>query len=160
VSALPSPRREAEVVPTAFDDPVAQELVAALLADLAERYGQEDSAPPPTAADFAPPDGAFVLAWLDGRPVGCGGLRRHEPEVGEIKRMFVGPAARGRGVGRALLTALEDAARAAGYTEVRLETGVEQPEAMALYTSAGYHRIEGFGHYARYPTSRSYAKAL
>lgn len=148
------------VTPTPLEDPAAQRLVAALLADLARRYGSEDTAAPPTSEELAPPGGAFFVARLDGEPVGCGGLRRHDDRAGEIKRMYVAPSARGRGVARALLAALEDAARAAGYAEVRLETGVEQPEAMQLYTSAGYEPIPGYGHYAASPRSRSYAKAL
>ena len=116
-----------------------------------------------TAVDpgqFAAPYGAFFVATVDGEPIGCGGLRRHEDGVVEIKRMFVRSAYRRRGHARALLRALEDRARASGYRRVILETGLAQPEAIALYESEGYQPIDGFGHYKDAPLSRSFAKDL
>jgi GNAT superfamily N-acetyltransferase len=80
--------------------------------------------------------------------------------VAEIKRMYVAPEARGRGVARALLAALEQAARDRGYDVLRLETGLSQPEASALYTSSGYAPTEPFGYYARFPNARFYARLL
>jgi GNAT superfamily N-acetyltransferase len=148
------------IAPTPFDDPAARALVGALLQDLAERYGEEDGAPSTTAGQFAEPAGVFLLAHLDGAPVACGGIRRVAAEVAEIKRMYVVPEARGQGIARALLAALEDAARARGYATLRLETGLSQPEAIELYTSSGYEPTEPFGYYARFPNARFYAKAL
>lgn len=143
-----------------FEDPDSQRLVAALLADLAERYGEGDGAPPTNAEDFAEPHGTFLVATLDARAVGCGGFRRHDARSAEIKRMYVAPEIRGRGVARRLLAELERAARARGYGELRLGTGLSQPEAIALYASAGYEPIPGFGYYARFRDARFFAKQL
>jgi GNAT superfamily N-acetyltransferase len=143
----------------AFDSDLAQQLVAEVQQEYVTRYGGRDE----TAVDvrqFAPPYGAFFVATVDGEPIGCGGLRRHDDGVVEVKRMFVRSAHRRRGHARALLRALEDRARASGYDRVVLETGLAQPEAIALYTSEGYVPIDGFGHYKNAPQSRSYAKDL
>jgi GNAT superfamily N-acetyltransferase len=145
-----------------LDSEVAAPLARALLAELEDRYGEPDADPDHlTADDLAPPVGAFVVAWLDGTAVGCGGLRRYDDGIGELKRMYVSPASRGRGVGRRVLGALEDRARhRLGHRRLVLETGVLQPEAMALYESAGYERIEPYGFYATSPLSRCFAKTL
>lgn len=127
-----------------LDEPVAAALVADLQADLAVRYGGPDPVGTP-ADDFWPPRGVFLVAELDGVPVGCGGLKELDTGVGELKRMYVVPAARGRGVSRALLRALEDEARAAGATRLRLITGTAQPEAMALYASSGWTPGQPYG---------------
>lgn len=91
---------------------------------------------------FAAAGGAWLTAYLDGRPVGCGGLRTLAPGIGEIKRMFVTAAARGHGVGRRLLRALERRAAAAGHARVRLLTTPMLGEACALYAAEGYAEIE------------------
>jgi GNAT superfamily N-acetyltransferase len=87
-------------------------------------------------------------------------VRRIEPGVGEIKRMYVCPAARGLGIGRAVLDALEAEARALGLTRLVLETGVRQPEAIALYERVGYARIAAFGEYVDSPLSVCMGKDL
>ena len=131
-------------------------LVAALLDELAARYGAPDpDAPDPD--ELAPPHGVFVVAHLDGVPVGCGGLRRLADGVGEVKRMYVTPPARRRGVARAVLHELHRRAGARGHRRLVLETGVRQPEAIALYTSAGYAAIPPYGPYEEHATSRCYA---
>jgi GNAT superfamily N-acetyltransferase len=142
-----------------IDEGAGAELVEALLADLRRRYHQED-ADEPQADELAPPSGTFLLAVLAGDTVGCGGLRFHEPGVGELKRMYVEPTARRRGVARALLAELERAAIAIGYTRLVLETGMRQPEAIALYEGAGYAAIEPYGYYRWSPMSRCFAKDL
>jgi GNAT superfamily N-acetyltransferase len=135
-------------------------------AELAERYWDlppldEDSPVERAPADqFVPPSGAFVLARLDGRPVGCGGVRRMDDEAGEVKRMYVAPEARRSGVARAILTALEDEARALGYRMLRLETGIRQPEAIALYVSSRYRDIPCYGDHAGDELSRCFGKEL
>jgi GNAT superfamily N-acetyltransferase len=154
---------ELEIRVTGYRAPVAVTLVTAALADLAERYdhpGGDDT--PVHPAEFDPPGGAFLVAWLDGRPVGCGGWRSLPggDEIAEIKRMYVAPEARGRGVAMALLRALEDSARLAGRKRTALETGHRQPEAIALYTKAGYARIEDFGYYKDSEGVRSFGLAL
>jgi GNAT superfamily N-acetyltransferase len=96
------------------------------------------------AADFEPPRGVFVVAWADETAVGCAGLRRLTDGVGEIKRVFVAPAARRRGVARALLTELEDRARTFGYETLRLDTDGGDPGALALFCALGYDPIEDY----------------
>jgi GNAT superfamily N-acetyltransferase len=91
--------------------------------------------------EMVPPHGAFLVGYEDEAPVAIGGLRRLEDGVCEIKRMYVVPAARSRGVGRALLSALEDAARAIGYERVRLDAGPAQQHSQVLFADTGYVEI-------------------
>jgi GNAT superfamily N-acetyltransferase len=157
----------------AFDSPVARPLVAALMADLDERYAADGVGvgdDPATVAHFAvraeqvtPPAGVFLVARLDGAPAGCGAVRRlvgGPPDVGEIKRMYTAPFARRRGVSRALLTRLEHEAVELGLRSLQLETGDRQPEAIALYEAAGYRRIPPYGQYAGDELSVCFAKTL
>ena len=140
---------------------VARPLTDALKAELLSRYdgvGGFGSEPP--ASDFEPPDGAFLVAARAGRPVGCGGVCRYDDETAELRRMYVAPEARGNGISRALLTALEDAARELGYAALRLETGNLQPEAIGLYTSAGFERIACYGPYVDDRRSLCFEKQL
>lgn len=104
--------------------------------------------------------GFFVVARFDGRPASCGAKRVLEPGVGEVKRMFVRPEARRRGVARAVLAKLEATAREMGLHTLRLETGALQPEAIALYETHGYRRIPCFGEYVSDPMSVCYEKTL
>jgi putative acetyltransferase len=104
---------------------------------------------------------AFLIARADdGRPLGCGALRSLGEPVVEIKRMYVRPEARGRGVGAAILEALEREARRLGFKVVRLETGPLQPEAISLYARAGYREIPCFGAYAGAAMSRCFERRL
>jgi GNAT superfamily N-acetyltransferase len=154
-----------------FDGEVARRLIAALDADLDDRYaddidveGEPDRAMLNVLHDsVTAPHGAFLVARLDGEPVGCGALRpapTDDPGTAEVKRMYVAPSARGRGISRAILEALEQQAKALGYAQVILETGIRQAEAMGLYESAGYQPIANYGAYRDSPLSRCYAKAL
>ena len=118
------------------------------------RYGVDDPGPGPA------PDTPCLLARLDGRPVGCVALGRLTGAIGEVKRMNVDPAARGRSTGRLLLQAVEDLAVAHGYRALRLETGTQQPEAPALYDSAGWSRIDCYGYSKDDPTTICYEKQL
>jgi putative acetyltransferase len=106
------------------------------------------------------PGGIFLMARLEGRPVGCGALRPMADGAGEVKRMFVEPGIRGRGIGRRILGALEESARRVGYSRLRLETGTRQPEAVRLYQRAGYCRIDNYGIYVDNPLSRCFEKAI
>jgi GNAT superfamily N-acetyltransferase len=83
-------------------------------------------------------------------------VRKLRDGIGEVKRMYVVPEARRRGISRLLLRGLVDEARALGYAELWLETGTAQPEAMALYESEGFEPIPSYGQYKRYANSRCY----
>lgn len=136
-------------------------LTTNLSAELARRYDHVDDG----SGDFRPQDAAgsrsvFLIGRLDDRPVACGAVRPLEGDVGEVKRMYVEPAARGRGLARQLLAALEDAARRLGYLALRLETGDGQPEAVRLYESAGYRRIAPYGIYVESARSICFEKRL
>jgi len=128
------------------DEPSATRLIAAMIDELTPLYGRIDGPgmPSASAADFAPPGGTFLLGEEDGAAVCAGGVKGLSPRCGEIKRMYVVPEARGRGVARALLGALEQAAAELGYETVRLDTGAHQPHAKALYLDAGYRPIEDY----------------
>jgi GNAT superfamily N-acetyltransferase len=128
------------------DLPPASDLVEAMLDELVPLYGRIDvpGAPSATPTEMGPPTGVFLVGWDGPTPVCCGGLKRLDENVCEIKRMYVVPAARGKGVARLLLEALEDAARARGYTAARLDTGRKQPHAQRMYERAGYVAIADF----------------
>ncbi|MET9830141.1 GNAT family N-acetyltransferase [Streptomyces sp. NPDC006385] len=155
-----------EIRPVRFDHPDAVKLSDLVQAEYLRRYGYDDMTPL-HPAHFDPPDGLFLVAYRDDKPAGCGGWRAQEAnEEGyadgdaEIKRMFVVPEARGRGLARRILRALEDSARAAGRVRVVLETGTPLHEAMALYTASGYEPTANFGPYRDYSDSRCFAKPL
>jgi putative acetyltransferase len=92
------------------------------------------------------PEVAFFGAYVGGTAVGCGAVKRFADYV-EVKRIFVAPRTRGLGVARKIMKTLEEATRAAGVAIMRLETGIYQPEALALFESFGFKRREGFGDY-------------
>jgi GNAT superfamily N-acetyltransferase len=100
----------------------------------------------PTAGprQLGPPHGTFLVGFDGDRPICCGGVKALPDGACEIKRMYVEPGSRGRGVARELLTALEDAARGLGYSVARLDTGPRQPHAERLYRAAGYRPIGNF----------------
>ena len=99
---------------------------------------------PARAEEMIPPSGWFVVARLEGRPVGCGALKRLSDKTGEIKRMWTANAARGRGVARQVLRRLEAIAREAGLTTLRLETNRTLTEAQKLYRREGYAEVAAF----------------
>jgi putative acetyltransferase len=141
--------------------PDAQRLIASLNAELEMRY------PEPGANHFrldpdevAPGRGAFLVAYRGGQAVGCGAVRLLTGGDAEVKRMYVVDTARGLGFGKRMVEALEAEARALGATRLVLETGVRQPEALGLYASAGFKRIEPFGEYVGSELSVCMAKAL
>jgi GNAT superfamily N-acetyltransferase len=142
-----------------FGGPEAQKLITELLGDLSVRYGGSGDDTPVSPTDFDRPDGRFFIAADGDELVGCVGWRRHGADA-ELKRMFTTPAARGRGVARLLLAEVESSAREAGLRRVILETGDKQPEAIGLYLSAGYERIEDFGYYKDEEGVRSFARSL
>ena len=150
---------DVDIRPTPFDDPAAQLLVAAAQQDVVERYGGPDETPI-DPRDFIPPAGCFFVAWRDGEPVACAGWRSLGDGVGEIKRMYAVPAHRGTGVAAAVLSAVEDSARAHGHRRLVLETGLAQPEAMRFYTKNGYRQIPNYGYYKDYPDCVSFGRDL
>jgi putative acetyltransferase len=114
-----------------------------------------------TGAQVEDGDGAFLVAYLDEAAVGCGAVRRLDAATGELKRMYVDGSVRGRGIGRALVEALEREARLLGMTKVVLETGTRLEPAIKLYEAMGYGRIPLFGEYRSSPnTSLCFGKSL
>jgi GNAT superfamily N-acetyltransferase len=143
---LSGARATVRIVPARWDDPDVRRLAAAQQDELRGRYeGGKEPGTPPSAADVAV---VLVARAADGSALGCGALRPLGDDVAELKRMYVTPPARGCGHSKALLAALEGEARDRGWTTLRLETGPRQPEAIALYTGAGYRRVGAFGAYA------------
>lgn len=111
-------------------------------------------------ASFAPRMAVSLLARLGSQAVGCGAFRPLNSRTVEIKRMFVSTQFRNRGIGRSILEALQEEARARGYGRAILETAVRQPEAIALYRACGYVEIAPFGPYVGSARSVCFGKAL
>lgn len=152
---------EIQIRPMRYGSPVVQRLIEAIFADQTERYGGPDETQI-EAFEFDPPDGGFLVAYLDGRPVGCAGWRTFDDDdkIAELKRLFAAPDARNTGVATALMQAIEANASDHGRTRMILETGHKQPEAIALYLKLGYVPIENFGHYKDTEGVRSFGKDL
>jgi putative acetyltransferase len=160
---IPDGSKSLEIERESLTSSVASALIATLNTELSALY------PEPGATHFsldsgevAPGSGIFVVARLQGRPIGCGALRRVReatlvrelgPKVGELKRMYVAQEVRGQGVGRALLERLEAEARMLGLARLVLETGTRQLEALALYRRAGFKEIPAYGEYAASSTT-------
>jgi putative acetyltransferase len=135
-----------------ISSPVAGQLICALNAELNGRYPEEGANHfELQAEEVAEGRGAFLVAYCDGIAAGCGAVRRVEPAAAEIKRMYVAPKFRGRGVGVQILAALEAEARRLSATRLLLETGPRQPDAIALYRRAGFVEIPLFGKYLDSP---------
>lgn len=159
---------ELELRVAGLDHPDVTPLMRRLQAFYGEVYGDGD-ATPVDPADFRTPSGLFLVGYDDGVPVATGAWRAVDADPAdpprrdgdaELKRMYVEPAARGRGHARAVLVALERAAAAAGRRRMILETGDGQPAAIALYETSGYRRTSNFGAYRNDPRSRCFAKPL
>jgi GNAT superfamily N-acetyltransferase len=148
--------RRAEISP-----PIVQQLILALNAELEAMYPEEGANHfRLDVEEVANGRGAFLVAYRDGQAVGCGAVRRNDPQVAEIKRMYVIPEARGRGIARQILIALESEARQLGVSRLVLETGLRQIEALALYRRAGFVDIPLFGEYIDSPLSVCMEKNL
>ena len=143
-----------ELRPAPPTDSEVLALTTAQQAELAAMYGEDQ----PLVALH--PDIAFTLLTLDGTPVGCVGLQPVAPGLGEIKRMYVAPSARGWGLSRILLEAVEAKARTSGMTRLRLETGTKQVEAIALYTNHWYQPTPPYPPFENEIASLCYAKDL
>lgn len=148
------------------DDAAAERLRSRQQAELAVRYGEPDAGTfTPEAAlanvvvrDHGEPVAFVALRDVSGTPDGRGGA--HPARTGEVKRLYVEPAHRGRGHARTAMRALHERAVAAGLDRLVLETGTLQPESIDLYLSLGYVPIESYGHYAGQPLSRCFALDL
>jgi len=139
----------------------AQALIEALNADLRARYPGDGSHYFRLDADEVRPGrGAFVVAYDADTPVGCGAVRVIAAGIAEIKRMYVVPSVRGRGIARRMLEMLEGEARALGVTKLMLETGTQQPEAIALYSKTGFSLTGPFGDYPPSPLNVFFEKHL
>ncbi|WP_253943877.1 GNAT family N-acetyltransferase [Nocardioides marmotae] len=148
-----------------YGHPDALALIEQVQEEYVARYGGRDESPIDPEM-FAPPTGSFFVGYVGDLPVATGAWRRSSVAAlgatvtAEVKRMYVVPAAQRRGHARRMLAHLERTAAEAGFEALVLETGVRQPEAMALYESAGYVPVPGFGYYRDSPISRCYAKLL
>lgn len=144
----------------------AQRLIAEVQQEYVIRYGSEDETPV-NFDEFVLPQGLFLLGYLGGEAVASGAWRAREADAygcedgdAELKRMYVVPSARGRGFARAILAELERTAAETGRKRAVLETGLAQPEAIALYQASGYYPVPKFGVYRSEPDSRCFAKML
>lgn len=151
------PRHDLRIV--SYDHPDARRLTAEVQQEYVIRYGGPDETPV-RYAEFSPPSGLFVILYDGDIPAAMGGWRMTGSGVAELKRMYVVPSHRGRGLARAVLRHLESTAAAAGAAQLVLETGTMQPEAIALYAATGYLPVPAFGHYADQPDSIHLGKRL
>jgi putative acetyltransferase len=160
-SASPSTKTIVDFRREELSAPVVQRLISALNAELESIY-------PEDGANFFRLDpeevsegrGAFLVAYLDDNPIGCGAIRLNEPGLAEIKRMYVDPTVRGHRVGRQIVTALEAHAQQLGAKRIVLETGPRQPDAIAMYAHAGFSEIPLYGEYIGSQFSVCMAKDL
>jgi GNAT superfamily N-acetyltransferase len=145
------------------DSPAAMALLAGFNEEIARLYPSQD---PSTMlqthpTQLEPPAGAFLVAYAGDVPVGCGGLKRFAEGIAEVKRVFVAPHARSRGIARQMVSELERLATERGYRAIRLDTGPRQPHALALYRSSGYREIRDYngnplaGHWFEKPLPRT-----
>lgn len=137
-----------EFRPARVDADAGAELAQAMRDEIAVLYPgidlDGDYMPKAGPQELRPPGGSFLVGYLDEQPVCCGGVKRLDQRTCEIKKMYVVPDQRGKGVARALLHALEDSARELGYALARLDTGPKQIRARGLYESEGYVEIDDF----------------
>jgi ribosomal protein S18 acetylase RimI-like enzyme len=149
------------ITPADPEDPQSRACLLAYAALLADRIPGIPAAhvptPDPDATSYRPPKGAFLLALSDGQTLGCVSVKTVGPGEGEVKRLWVAPAARGQGLARRLMVAIEDRARALGLTHLRLDTNEHLPEAIALYRATGWDEVAPF---TDFPATHWFAKDL
>lgn len=143
------------------EDPAARACLSAYFRLLTERIEGVTAAhvpdPDPEADHYRAPDGAFLLAWCDGLPIGCFSLKTLEPGTGEVKRLWVDPGARGLGLARRLMRAIEDQARTLGLSRLKLDTNAALTEAIALYEGSGWTPVKA---YSGFPATHWFGKPL
>ena len=158
-----------ELIRRPYEHPDVVALTDEVQAHYRELYGGPGDESAVDAADFEPPTGHFLVGYLDGEAVAMGGWRRlgdrpglPSPHTAEIKRMYVAPSDRGRGLSRIVLAELEASACAAGLDWLVLETGRPQTIAIGLYRASGYTDVDGtpYGHYVGHPDAVHLGKAL
>lgn len=150
------------IIPADPEAPEARACLAAYARLLAEKIPGISASvhvpvPDPQAPAFRPPHGAFLLASVGADTLGCVSLKRIDATTAEVKRLWVAPAARGRGLARRLMVALEQAARDLGYRRLRLDTNENLPEAIALYRATGWTDAAPF---TPFPATHWFEKAL
>ena len=141
------PESAVDIVEVTPDSPDAEYCLSHYFRELAERFeGGFDPAnsSAPTLDEFAPPHGTFIVMYMRGEPVGCGGFKFDPPDAAYIKRMWIDQSARGLGLGRRLLEELEQRAKALGYRKLRLETEKALAEAQQLYRKSGFREVPPF----------------
>jgi len=147
-SGSPRPLESLEFREGRIDSGEGARLEAAMRAEVGAMYAGLDltaeDMPKAGPDELNPPNGLFIVGYLDGEAVCCGGLKRLDDRACEIKRMYVAPTVRGRGVARRLLAELEDRARGLGFQVARLDTGDRQPDAQHIYESSGYRPIHNY----------------
>ncbi|OON82448.1 GNAT family N-acetyltransferase [Streptomyces tsukubensis] len=126
---------------TSVDDPLVRPMLDELAREYRGRYGSDHDLHRYPAAEFAPPEGEFLLLLENGEAVAGGAYRRHSPLTAELKRIWTHSEHRRRGLARRVLLALEQSAVAAGYQRLYLTTGPRQPEAKGLYLASGYRPL-------------------
>lgn len=157
--------QELRIVPVEYGHPDAMRLIDEVQAEYVVRYGGPDETPLDRLM-FVPPVGSFFVGYRGEDAVATGAWRSSDvaalgtSRTAEIKRMYVVPRAQRAGHARAMLSHLESTARAAGFEAMILETGDKQPEAIRLYTSAGYEPVPAFGHYKDSPENRCFGRLL
>ncbi len=153
-----SPFGMKSLIRTNSDNTDFRELVVLLDRDLQIRDGDEHS----FYAQFNKVDKIrhAVVAYEDNEAVGCGALRKYSEDAAEIKRMFVKPARRGRGIARNILAELELWAKELNFSECILEMGIKQPEAIRLYQKSGYLKISSYGQYLNVENSVCMKKSI
>ena len=154
-------RAHVTIRPADPDDPAARYCLSAyfdlLVAKIPGVTAAHVPLPDPNADHYRPPNGAFLLAWSDGLPLGCVSLHTLSPGLGEVKRLWVAPDARGQGLARRLMLAIEDQARTLGHTSLCLDTNQALTEALALYQRTGWTAIPA---YSSFPSTHWFGKAL
>jgi len=154
MSTSHSARQPAEAIRiarAALTDDVSRTLIESLNAELTGAHPEPRANFGLDPAEASDGRGAFLVVYHEENPVGCGAVRLLDSETAELKRMYVAPAARGKGLGRRLVAALETEARALGVRRLVLETGIRQQAALALYRATGFEPIPLYGEYLHSP---------
>ncbi len=154
-------RSRITIVASDPETPQARACLSAYFTLLTERIPDVSAAhvpdPDPDTHLYRRPGGTFLLALSDGLPVACAALKHIDTQTGEVKRLWVDPTARGMGLARRMMTALEEAARRLGKTQLKLDTNGALTEAITLYRTSGWHEIAP---YSAFPATHWFAKPL